>query len=364
MASVKQLYARALRAAERAARLYKWRGEYVRHAERGHSLWVHANGWRRGFLPQSLLTYNTTDHAEADFLSDYERYVLTAYINGPYGVVLDDKYLYHRMMHQWSAFVPHLFGVLRGGAFVAEHPTVESTLGALLRRQREAGSAGIVIKPATGGEGQGIRILRFDGGERVCWNRQPLTIDEAATRATRAEGLYVVTELVEQADYAAAIYPQAANTVRIIMVRDPDTRKAYLARATHRFGSASAGVVDNFAAGGASASVDMATGKMGPAVQKQGGRVVWHAVHPDTQSPIDGVIVPGWSDMCATLRAISDDLPFLKYIGWDVLMTPGPAGSFRLIEGNSYPGVAAMQIHGPLLADPRVRRFYEAHGVR
>jgi hypothetical protein len=36
---------------------------------------------------------------------------------------------------------------------------------------------------------------------------------------------------------------------------------------------------------------------------------------------------------------------------------------FRIIEANSFTGPQFLQIHKPLLADERVRRFYEAHGV-
>jgi len=35
----------------------------------------------------------------------------------------------------------------------------------------------------------------------------------------------------------------------------------------------------------------------------------------------------------------------------------------RLIEANNFSGVHLFQIHRPLLADPRVARFYRAHWV-
>jgi hypothetical protein len=53
--------------------------------------------------------------------------------------------------------------------------------------------------------------------------------------------------------------------------------------------------------------------------------------------------------------------PLTPYIGWDVVVTD-THGSFRVVEGNSSPDVIN-QTHEPLLADERVVRFYEHHGV-
>ena len=36
---------------------------------------------------------------------------------------------------------------------------------------------------------------------------------------------------------------------------------------------------------------------------------------------------------------------------------------FRILEGNQYTDVNLLQIHGPLLADPRVAAFYRRHRV-
>jgi hypothetical protein len=44
--------------------------------------------------------------------------------------------------------------------------------------------------------------------------------------------------------------------------------------------------------------------------------------------------------------------------GWDVLVTSG--GEPVIIEGNGNSDIDLFQVHGGLLADPRIRRFHEA----
>lgn len=48
------------------------------------------------------------------------------------------------------------------------------------------------------------------------------------------------------------------------------------------------------------------------------------------------------------------------YVGWDIIVTDD---GYKIIEGNNYSDVNLLQIHRPLLADPRVRRFYLYHGI-
>jgi D-alanine-D-alanine ligase-like ATP-grasp enzyme len=62
------------------------------------------------------------------------------------------------------------------------------------------------------------------------------------------------------------------------------------------------------------------------------------------------------------LLEITDNLSYIPYAGWDVIVTDNE-GSFKLIEANSHSGVKSLQVHEPLLVDNRVREFYETYGV-
>lgn len=54
-------------------------------------------------------------------------------------------------------------------------------------------------------------------------------------------------------------------------------------------------------------------------------------------------------------------LPFLNYVGWDVVVTDD---GFKVIEGNNNTDIE-IQMHRRLglLTQPRVQRFYEHHKV-
>jgi hypothetical protein len=174
---------------------------------------------------------------------------------------------------------------------------------------------------------------------------------------------YLITEFIEQAPYAAAVYPGAANTVRVLTLWDVETRRPFIAAAAHRFGTARGGPTDNFHSGwgGLSARIDLGSGVLGPAAMLSGqGRLVWCDRHPDTGAPIAGVTVERWGETVATILAVAARFPEAPAIGWDLVVT---RAGCCVLEGNSPPQVAVWQVHGPLLRDPRVRRFYQAYGV-
>jgi len=147
-------------------------------------------------------------------------------------------------------------------------------------------------------------------------------------------------------------------------MRDPDgDREPFIAFAIHKFGTKESAPVDNWAKGGLSAYVDLESGELGPGAgypKYTGGKLSWFDRHPETGAPIAGVQVPQWLALKGQLLEMLRELKFLIYIGWDIVITPrGPC----IIEGNTAPAVAFLQVHKPLLKDPRVKRFYAYHKV-
>jgi hypothetical protein len=205
-----------------------------------------------------------------------------------------------------------------------------------------------------------VRVLEDLGGGRVAIGGEPRPAAEA--RAFLA-GLreHLLMEHVEAAAYSRAIYPGSTNTLRILTVWEDDTGEAFLPYALHRFGTSRSGGVDNVSGGGVAANVDEETGKMDRVVAVgSDGRPVYASVHPDTGAPIEGVVVPGWADAAARMLALAREHPYLPYVGWDAVITDS---GVRVLEGNSFTGADVFQLRLPLLAHPRLRRYFERHGV-
>ena len=116
---------------------------------------------------------------------------------------------------------------------------------------------------------------------------------------------WLICAYAHQADYLNAIYPNAANTLRMIVLRSAETGEFELCFAVQRIGAAWTGAVDNGSRGGLVANVD------------------------------------------------------LDIIAWDILPT---AEGFTVIEANTSSGVNIIQLWGPQRYG-RLGDFYREHGI-
>ena len=106
-------------------------------------------------------------------------------------------------------------------------------------------------------------------------------------------------------------------------------------------------VTDNFsvgAAGNLTAAIDMASGRLGPAIGSR--RRDWpdmHTVptHPDTGQRIEGLIMPEWGTVIALALRAHQSFDELGVIGWDIAVTDdGPV----LIEANHAWDINLLQV--------------------
>lgn len=325
--------------------------------------------WRRrlwlywhGFLSSKDAVWNLSAGTVDLYLSDFE-YRNVGWIDAPYAAGLKNKVLFHLIISgTHDHLLPEVYGLVRDGAFVALGRSGEVRSFDQLVEFLEIDT--VVVKPVDGAKGDGVRILDRDGDQ--------LRVDGCPIKRAKLRGLFtsdrdlLLVEHVQQAEYAAAIYPESTNTLRLLTMIDPRTGEPFVASGTHRFGTRSSGHIDNWSAGGVSAGIDLDTGALEAAVsppRDESPSADRMENHPDTGAQIAGVELPNWDRSKGTVLDLAAEYGWLwPYVGWDVVVTDDQ-GSIAVLEGEPRSIDADQQAHGPLLADDRVRRFYEHHGV-
>ena len=315
--------------------------------------------WRNGFLSESLIIYQLDENNTGDYLSDYDRLVKTPKINGKHSEILNNKIIFNRIAGIGQFQVPsELFWINKGTIFSLqdENPTlVEPT--DILDLCRDKGR--VIVKPVAGGGGKNVLMLEANNDQfYVNTDRVPAKdLEDLLRKRSNA----IVTEFVKQHQYATDIFPLVCNSIRIVTMWDYQTGSTFVAAAVHRFGRTTTIPVDNWSRGGLSVFIDIEQGRLGKCVARtSNGAIEWYSAHPDSHQKIEGLEVPHWSKITEQLLLASNQLPFTPYIGWDVVVTDA---GFRVLEGNNYSDVNLIQAHAPLLRDPRVRRFFEHHGI-
>jgi hypothetical protein len=213
------------------------------------------------------------------------------------------------------------------------HPEVVATVeSGRLRRFAPVAGLPLLLKPARGEGGRGVRFLDPPAADAGEWLGE-------ACRGLRGAWLVQRRLVPHEAmrDLALNALPTARITT-ILNERDaPEVVNAVL-----RIPSDPAAQVDNMKAGGLLCPIDLAAGRLGIACTGYGGGD--HAVHPVTGAAIPGRVLPDWAAAKA-LVADAHARAFADYalIGWDVGFAPdGPI----LIEGNGKPGVLMPQRAG------------------
>ncbi|MFC6723947.1 sugar-transfer associated ATP-grasp domain-containing protein [Halobium palmae] len=336
--------------------------------------------WRRGFTSRSDVLFDLDDDYGA-FVSDLQ-HELTDGVTEPWDAVVNNKLTYYLLFSSFSRFLPGLYGVVDDGEVKRTAPSMESLSqsvdGAVSVDTDRPGSferaeavpwidayldanEALVLKPIYGQGGGGVLVCRKPAGaDGYVVNGERTGSGEFAAAVGDLEG-YLAWEFAEQAEYAAELFPESTNTLRILTMWDYDADEPFVAGAVHRVGTERSAPVDNWSQGGLSAEV-VEDGVLGDAAQwlPSEGVVRRYGTHPDTGTTIEGARVPDWPRIRRLVLEIAAEFPSLPRLGWDVVHTGD--GEFDVLEVNAHAATRTFQVHRPLLCDPRVRRFYRHHG--
>lgn len=308
---------------------------------------------RSGFLPLEHVLYDLERPGE--YVSGRQQQQCWS-LNWPAGGLLDHKLAFFYMLRRLGVPTPEVSGVIvRGRGHALGPGGAEPSLDWLRRRLEDHGR--VVIRPTRGSGGLGLRMLERSGsayrlnGRELGWpevERELLRLDD-----------HLVTDFVEQAAFLREVFPRATSTLRALTMVDPEGRP-FIASALQRFGTSESEPTDNWRQGGLSFAVDPEDGTFGLGMSRpHEGRFEWQDRHPATGVLVAGRRVPNWDVVRDGILTAAARMAFLPYVGWDVVVTDD---GFSVIEGNKNCDLG-VQVHAPLLTDPRARAFYASHGI-
>lgn len=315
--------------------------------------------FREGFLPSEFCSYNLKNNSYTNYLPALKNYS-KAGLNGRFNDILGNKILFGEFI---KAIINEtdLLGSVSSIAFIENgnlfslNPEVIS--GEYISLIPYLQKTGLIVKPIFGHQGRGIFFISKKGDDYYIDNQKKDWM--ALTDFFKSLNNHLIQERFIQNGISHNIYPASLNTIRIGTMTDPLSSKPFVSYAMHRFGSLLSGERDNISQGGLGAYIDIDTGKLSKAMLlADSGEIEIYEKHPVSGHPISGQQIPQWNDLVSAFLEMTARIPYLKYVGWDVILSDN---RFFILEGNVCPGIEGIQMHKPLLLDEKVRKFLEYH---
>ena len=149
------------------------------------------------------------------------------------------------------------------------------------------------------------------------------------------ENTLILEEPIIQSSALRRINASTVNTVRCQTIGTKDgVSVIWCFGKLGRAGS----FVDNGAAGGILAGIDIQTGVINTDGIDEYGKV--YTSHPDSGCPIKGFCYPDWQELTALCIKLSSEKPEAAWIGWDLAHTDN---GWIIVEGNSMTDVIGPQ---------------------
>lgn len=144
----------------------------------------------------------------------------------------------------------------------------------------------------------------------------------------------LVEEAVVQHHEVSEFYPEAVNTVRVVVLQDENGK--HIITTGIRFGDH--GITDNFSADGMVCDIDIETGELITDAVNKAGEVFQS--HPSSGKTFKGFRVPNWDQLLNAALDAMDVLDGVNYVGWDFAVREDDV---CIIEGNSMPDLVLVQ---------------------
>jgi hypothetical protein len=344
---------------------------WLKHEKNGHvdlALSEKLNAWRRGFFAESAMLYDLARNDPRDYLSDYTRAARCREIN-PHNEFFNHKLVLRSFLLAMGFRQAETVALLYEGRILSNpfRGDARQMEPGALEEQLASSGRNYIVKPEDGACGRGLFLVEQQGGELVRRRgRETVPFDlPALLRETGIDQprprMTFIEEQLEQASFWERLFAESANSIRVLTLWTPGEPAPFIARAVQRIGTPDTVPTDNWSAGAISAPIDLESGTLGAGrvnpMKKGRGMADRVTQHPITGAQVAGAVLPHWYRVRDTVLRAAASLPFNRIAGWDVLVTSEDVPV--IIEANGDTDINLLQVHGGLLADPRIRQFYE-----
>ena len=314
-----------------------------------------------GFCSHEFTLYDLKKYNRKDYFTDRIRgtRVLTMEKDYFLTILTRDKLIFSELIKSHVNVSDTVATIKKGKVHEWNGSGIHNT-DELLDYFKKINDKNMIVKPNNLRMGMGIFVLRYEKNIGFLHNEEPISEEKLREKFSKLS-YYLVSHYVCNGAYSAAVFGKTCNTVRIMTLIDPDTDRAFVARAVHRFGCEKSYPVDNAYKGGLFVSLDEKNGKAQRAVRIENGRYVDITSHPDSGADFVDFCVPNWDKVVENITRLANAVKYKYQVCWDVAVHDD--GSITIIEGN-FPGDCyVLQAYEPFLIDPRIRKFYQYHGV-
>ena len=303
-----------------------------------------------GYLADQYKLYDFKHNDKKEYLSEFDWY-RSRYINEPFEFALNNKVIATEILKQYVK-VPDIYFLKHKGVMTDNEGKL-CDYNAILKLFYEEKK--MFVKPFLAGKGVGVRQFILDNGQI---NMDGCVIDELEfVEQFRNTDDWMLCESINQADYLNSLYSFTTNTMRIITLRNTESKEWEIAFAVQRIGTKDTIPVDNGSRGGLVSKIDLSSGELSEGRSLHNLNI--YVKHPNSNVQIEGMIIPNWEDIKAEVLNLSYKLPYMNFIAWDILVTKN---GICVIEANSSSGVNIIQLWGGQRYG-KLGEFYRAHGA-
>lgn len=212
-----------------------------------------------GFFSISSILYNWEKNDKKEYISDWSRIRRVSKINDKRKIVIDDKLIFH-IINKDNQKIKPVMAITKSSKIykIIRNNFYEINSLGKFKEFVQSFDNGLIIKPHTGGGGARISKV-FYNNDNLIFEGACNNIEDFYKYVVKGKTDFLLTEIINQTGVIHDIYPDSLNTIRILTMCDPNENKPFIACAVQRIGTKKSGIVDNFTAGGISASIDIKT---------------------------------------------------------------------------------------------------------